>query len=75
MQIYKNIFLSVGEKQKLLIDMLPDADVYLLDEPMIGLDKIAISRISERIRQIVKERKTILITVPESIRNNSYINK
>ena len=48
-----------------MIDILPDADVYLLDEPMIGLDKAAISRISERIREMIKEGKTVLITVPE----------
>lgn len=62
----KGSFLSGGEKQKLLIDILPQADVYLLDEPMMGLDKVAISRISERIRQMIREGKTILITVPES---------
>jgi ABC-type multidrug transport system ATPase subunit len=52
--------------------MLPEAEVYLLDEPMIGLDKAAISRISERIRQMIKEGKTTLITMSEAIRNNSY---
>ncbi len=57
-------YLSGGEKQKLLIEMLPEADVYLLDEPMIGLDKGAIERISGRIGQMIKEGKTILITVP-----------
>ena len=61
----KGSFLSGGEKQKLLIDILQEADVYLLDEPMIGLDKAAISRISERIREMIKEGKTVLITVPE----------
>ena len=46
--------------------MLPEtADAYLLDEPMIGLDKGAISRIRGRIGQMIKEGKTILITVPE----------
>lgn len=62
----KGSFLSGGEKQKLSVDILPNADVYLLDEPMIGLDGVAINRISERITQIVKEGKTILITTPES---------
>lgn len=57
--------LSGGEKQKLLIELLPDADVYLLDEPMMGLDERAIKKISERVRQFVKEGKTILITVPD----------
>ena len=52
-------------RKKLLIDILPDAEVYLLDEPMIGLDKGAISRIRGRIGQMIKEGKTILITVPE----------
>jgi len=57
--------LSGGEKQKLLIDLLPDADVYLLDEPMIGLDDKAIDRVKELIARTVKdERKAVLITVP-----------
>lgn len=61
----KGSFLSGGEKQKLLIEMLPAADVYLLDEPMIGLDKEAIVRFKERLMQIIKSGKTILITMPE----------
>jgi len=59
--------LSGGERQKLLIEMLPEAEVYLLDEPMIGLDKVAINRISERIKQIAKEGKITLITLPDEL--------
>ena len=55
--------------------MLPDADVYLLDEPMIGVYGEAINKISERIRHRIKEGKTIFITVPESKRNNPYENR
>lgn len=57
--------LSGGEKQKLLIDMLPAANVYLLDEPMIGLDKVSIGRLVELIKQMTGKWKTVLITVPE----------
>lgn len=61
----KGSFLSGGEKQKLLIDMLPAADVYLLDEPMIGLDKAAISKTIDMMnRQLIKMR-AILITIPD----------
>ena len=57
--------MSGGEKQKLLIDMLPAADVYLLDEPMIGLDKAAISKTIDMMnRQLIKMR-AILITIPD----------
>ncbi len=62
----KASYLSGGERQKLLIEMLPEADVYLLDEPMFGLDEEAIGRISEWIIQMVNEEKSILITMPES---------
>jgi ABC-type branched-subunit amino acid transport system ATPase component len=62
--------LSGGEKQKLLINLLPEADVYLLDEPMIGLDEDAITAMKENILKKVKEQKAILITVP-SFRDNT----
>jgi branched-chain amino acid transport system ATP-binding protein len=61
--------LSGGEKQKLLIDLLPDADVYLLDEPMIGLDEQAIISMKENIIEKVKKQKAILITIPYSTHN------
>lgn len=57
--------LSGGEKQKLLIDLLPDADVYLLDEPMIGLDDEAIKKLKKRILKMVRDEKTtVFIAVP-----------
>lgn len=59
-------FLSGGEKQKLMIELLPDADLYLLDEPMIGLDQETIEGIYEFIRQLTVNGKTVLITIPES---------
>jgi ABC-type branched-subunit amino acid transport system ATPase component len=58
--------LSGGEKQKLLIDLLPDAGIYLLDEPMIGLDDKAIEIMKEQIVKIVIAGKTVLITLPRS---------
>jgi ABC-type multidrug transport system ATPase subunit len=58
-------YLSGGEKQKLLIEMLPEADVYLLDEPAIGLDKGSIEKLAELIKQMIEKGKTLLITVPE----------
>lgn len=66
----KGSFLSGGEKQKLLIEMLPEADVFLFDEPMIGLDEESIDRIIQRIRQMNKMGKTLLITIPEFIKSD-----
>lgn len=56
--------LSGGEKQKLSIDMLPDTDMYLLDEPMVGLDDGAINTIDEKVKQLLRMRKIILIATP-----------
>ena len=60
----KGSFLSGGEKQKILIEMLPDADVYLFDEPLIGLDQESIEDMYKLIRQLVAKGKAILITIP-----------
>jgi ABC-type multidrug transport system ATPase subunit len=47
--------------------MLPDADVYLLDEPMMGLDGEAIERLMGRLKQMSLEGKTVLIGVAERV--------
>jgi len=62
----KGSFLSGGEKQKLLIDILPEGDVYLLDEPMMGLDKDAIDKLYLKVTDMIDNGKVILITVPQS---------
>ncbi len=67
----KTSYLSGGEKQKLLIEMLPEADIYLLDEPMIGLDREAIEKMMENIGKIAEEGKSILITMPERIKGDN----
>jgi branched-chain amino acid transport system ATP-binding protein len=59
--------LSGGQKQKLLIEMLPNARVYLLDEPFIGLDKTAISRLSESLGKMVAQGRTVLMAMPEGV--------
>ncbi|MBI5463659.1 MAG: sugar ABC transporter ATP-binding protein [Ignavibacteriales bacterium] len=56
--------LSGGQKQKIMIEMLPKSDVYLLDEPFIGLDKEAIERVIDSIQIRMMESKAILITIP-----------
>jgi len=63
----KGSSLSGGEKQKLLIDLLPEADLYLLDEPMIGLDEQAINAMKKNIIDMIKRQKTIIITIPYNI--------
>lgn len=56
--------LSKGMQQKLNICMglLPDPDILLLDEPMIGLDPHAIKMLKERIEQMRAQGKTLLIS-------------
>lgn len=56
--------LSGGEKQKLLVDLMQDANVYILDEPMIGLDSNSIEIMKKYIIKKAYSGKTILITVP-----------
>ncbi len=54
--------LSKGMQQKLNIclGLLPDPQVLLLDEPMIGLDPHAIKELKNMIEQMQREGKTIL---------------
>jgi len=74
----KGSYLSGGEKQKLLIEMLPEADVYLLDEPLIGLDEESIEKLVELIKQMIEKDKTLLLTVPshtDDFHENNLKNK
>ncbi len=56
--------LSKGMQQKLNIclGLLPDPQLILLDEPMIGLDPHAIKMLKERIGRMRAEGKTLLIS-------------
>ncbi len=56
--------LSKGMQQKLNIclGLLPDPDVLLLDEPMIGLDPHAIKELKQLMEQMQREGKTILVS-------------
>ncbi len=56
--------LSGGEKQKLLFEMLPESDIYLLDEPMVGLDDESVTIINEKVKLLLRMRKIILIATP-----------
>lgn len=56
--------LSGGEKQKLSIEMLPESDIYLLDEPMIGLDDEALKSFIKTVKNLIYKSKTILTAVP-----------
>lgn len=57
--------LSGGQRQNLLIEMLPDVSLYLLDEPFIGLDKGAISMLAENLGSVIAQGQTILMAMPE----------
>jgi len=57
-------YLSGGEKQKLLIEMLPEGEVYLLDEPMVGLDEVAIGKLKEYLLALLGENKTLALVQP-----------
>ena len=56
--------LSKGMQQKLnlCLVLLPDPEVLLLDEPMIGLDPHAIKQLKESIEQMRGEGKTLLVS-------------
>ena len=56
--------LSKGMQQKLNICMglLPDPDILLLDEPMIGLDPHAIKQLKNQIEQMRAQGKILLIS-------------
>lgn len=56
--------LSKGMQQKLNIclGLLPDPQVLLLDEPMIGLDPHAIKELKNMIEQMRSEGKTLLVS-------------
>lgn len=56
--------LSKGMKQKLSIccAMLHDPDIYLVDEPMIGLDPKAIKELKTAFKSLKDEGKTVLIS-------------
>ena len=56
--------LSKGMQQKLniCIGLLPDPDVILLDEPMIGLDPHAIKELKNVIEELRAQNKTLLVS-------------
>lgn len=56
--------LSKGMQQKLnlCLGLLPDPDIILLDEPMIGLDPHAIKELKNYIEELRKAGKTLLIS-------------
>ncbi len=56
--------LSKGMQQKLnlCLGLLPDPEILLLDEPMIGLDPHAIKELKEMIETMRQEGKTLLIS-------------
>jgi ABC-type branched-subunit amino acid transport system ATPase component len=56
--------LSGGQRQKLLIEMLPNTSVYLLDEPFIGLDVLTVPVLSKKLSKEIEQGKTILVVVP-----------
>lgn len=56
--------LSKGMMQKVSIasSLIVNPDLLILDEPMVGLDPLAIKRLKERIHTLKDEGKTILIS-------------
>ena len=56
--------LSKGMQQKLnlCLGLLPDPDIILLDEPLLGLDPHAIKELKIMIEEMRKEGKTMLIS-------------
>lgn len=64
--------LSGGERQRLAmaVAFLPDADLYLFDEPSANLDPVSSRLLFQRARQLTREGRTLLFTthVPADVR-------
>jgi ABC-type multidrug transport system ATPase subunit len=56
--------LSGGETQKLLLHLLHDSDIYLLDEPFIGLDAASTNILVKKLNKLHIQDHAILITIP-----------
>ncbi|MCS7227863.1 MAG: ABC transporter ATP-binding protein [Endomicrobia bacterium] len=56
-------FYSKGMKQKLLLTsiFLRQPEIYILDEPLVGLDPVSISFFKQYIKQLAKQGKTIIL--------------
>lgn len=54
---------SKGMKQKLLLTsiFLRQPEVYILDEPLVGLDPVSISFFKQYIKQLVSQGKTVIL--------------
>lgn len=65
--------LSGGERQRLAMAaaFLPDADVYLFDEPSANLDPVASRVLFQRLRQLRRDGCTLLFTthIPADVRH------
>ncbi|MFN8577988.1 MAG: ATP-binding cassette domain-containing protein [Candidatus Sericytochromatia bacterium] len=60
----KSSLLSGGQRQKLTLDLIPEGDLYLFDEPLIGLDSDSIKIFFDLLKELMSMNKTIIITVP-----------
>lgn len=55
--------LSGGQQQKIFLAraLVEQADLYILDEPLVGIDKMTEATIIETLHQLVKEGKTVIV--------------
>ncbi len=62
--------LSLGTKQKILIiqSLLEDADVYIFDEPLNGLDDFAVKVFNKELQRLRKKQKLIIIVMHDDYR-------
>lgn len=58
------VHFSKGMKQKVMIicAMITDADLYIIDEPFLGLDPLAINHLIQLMKEKAKQGKSIIFT-------------
>jgi len=69
--------LSTGEKQRLQLArvLVANLDLYLLDEPTSNLDPISTKKIEEIILELVKLKKTIILTTHNLLQAKQFAKK
>ena len=71
------LYLSGGQRQRLDLAraLLADLPLLVFDEPTNGLDRVAIDKFNNTLKQIVEDRKVIIIVVTHDTLSNSLFDQ